>query len=315
MSRRRLAAVVAVGSSSALAACNVFFSLEDYAGPAEAACSSCAAERCRCTPQAPAGFDHARLFVAAKASDLCPSGTVAGVAMGQGAKDTGCACECVGPASGSTCALAIYPKKGCTGAPAQLITSSSCTPLTGSGELSTAVVPAAGATCTAQAAPRSPAFAVRVLACLDQLPGDAGCASGEVCAAAAGAPFDPSPCLVAKPGAGGSCPDNYSHKYVFATGFEDQRSCDDSACSCSPPTCPDTQVTLCQDAACQANCGLSAQSFTNCKDFSGLTHGRVDVAGKTSGTCEPTGEAKASGTVSPTGTSVVCCRALLAQGS
>ncbi|MCC6666527.1 MAG: hypothetical protein IT375_22435 [Polyangiaceae bacterium] len=314
MSRRLPRAVAVLGLSGTLAACNVFFALDDYAGPSDAACSSCAAEQCQCTPTAPAGFDHARLFVAAKVSDLCPSGTLAGVAMGQGAKDTGCACECVSPPSGAACALAVFTGKGCQGTPAQSIASSSCTALTGSGELSAAVVPAAGAACPAQAAPRQAAFGVYVLACLDPVPGAAGCAAGSVCAAAAPAPFDPSPCLVAQPGASPACPQAYSHEYVFATGFDDQRLCDGSACACSPQTCPDTQVTLCQDAACQSNCGLKSQSFTNCKDFAGLTHARVDFAGKTQGTCQPSGEAKASGALGATGTLTVCCRNELAQG-
>lgn len=299
-------------ASGALGACNVFFSLDDYAAPELASCSSCAAARCQCAPKAPAGFDHARLRLAAKTADVCPAGTVAGVAMGQGAKDDGCACGCDSPAPGAACGLAIFAGKGCQGSPAESITGQSCTALaSSSGDKSEAVLPAAGAICPAQAEPRPPEFTKRVLACLDQLPDAAGCDERTTCTAALDPPFDPSPCIVAKPGASAACPDSYSHQYTFATGFDDQRNCDGSACACSPPECPDTTVTLCQDAACQNACGLSAQSFTNCKDFAGLTHGRVDFDGKTKGACAPSGEATSSGSLTPKGSVVVCCRGAL----
>lgn len=311
MTPRPSRAVLVVAASLALSACNLAFSLDDYAAPALEPCSTCAAERCQCAPKAPTGFDHARLRVAPKAGEVCPSGTVAGVAMGKGVEDTGCACGCDSPAPGAACGLAVFAGKGCQGAPSSLLTASSCTALGVSGDSSVAVLPAAGASCPAKALANAPEFEVRVLACLDQLPSESGCDERTTCAAAADAPFDPSPCIVAKPGAKVECPDSYSHEYSFATGFDDQRSCSASGCACSPQECPDTKVTLCQDAACQSSCGLSAQSFGNCKDFAGLTHGRVDFDGKTAGSCTPSGSSAASGSLTTTGSLVVCCRSAL----
>lgn len=306
MSRR---AALVLGLSSALGACNVFYSLDDYAAPSLASCSSCAAERCQCAPKAPAGFDHARLLVPAKASSLCPSGTVAGVAMGQGASDTGCACSCASPAPGGACALAVYTGKGCKGSPVKTLADATCASVGASSDpLSAAIVPAAGA-CTPSAERVEPSFDVPVLACLDQLPGTTGCDDRTTCTAAADAPFDPSPCIVAKAGASVDCPDSYSHRYVFATGFDDQRTCDGSQCACSPQKCPDTKVSLCQDSICSLSC--NAWTGGGCKDFGGLTHGRVDFDGKTEGECTPSGSATASGSLTATGSVVVCCRGTL----
>jgi hypothetical protein len=315
MTRPTLRAALISAFSGLLAACNLLFSLDDYAAPELASCSTCAAERCACAPKAPSGFDYARLRVPAGVDDLCPAGTVAGVAMGQGAKDTGCDCQCDGPAPGAPCALAIYSGKGCQGAPTTTLTSSTCTDIGVTGDSSAAVIPAATTGCQAKAAVHPPDFAVRVLACLDQAPSQGGCDDRTTCAAALEPPFDPSPCIVAQPGEKASCPESYSHKYLFVTTLDDQRSCDASGCTCSPQQCPTTTVTLCQDPACQTNCGLTAESFTNCKDFAGLTHGRVDVDGTTQGTCQPGGQATSSGSVTASGSVVVCCRSALPKAS
>lgn len=311
----RLRLGVVFAASATLGACNLLFSLDDWAGPSLEPCSPCTTARCQCAPEAPPGFDYVRLRVPAKPEDLCPAGTVKGADMGQGARDTGCACECDSPSPGAPCALAIFAGKSCQGAPAQSISSKSCTALTVSGDSSAAVVPAADATCPALASPRPPDFDVRVLACIDQLPGEAGCAGGTICTAALDAPFDPSPCIMAKPGASVTCPESYSHKYVFDTTFDDQRTCDASDCACSPQECPDTTVSLCQDSACATSCGLSAQSFTNCKDFGGLTYGKVVFDGTTEGQCMPSGTSAASGTLTALGSVVVCCRDTLPKGS
>jgi len=309
--KRRVTALGVLGSAL-VSACNVFFSLEDYAAPELSSCSTCAAERCQCVPKAPAGFDHARLRTTASAEDLCPSGTVAGVAMGQGERNTGCECACDSPASGAACGLAIFAGAGCGGSAAKLV-GAACTPFGTTGEASALVVPAAGASCPSLALPRPPEFEVAVLACLDQLPGEGGCDDRTTCSASAGAPFDPSACIVAKPGAPATCPDSYSHRYVFRTGFDDQRSCDATACKCAPQQCPDTKVSLCKDAAC-TDCPKSAEVLAGCTGFGGLVAGRVDVDGKTQGQCSPSGSATVAGTLTATGALVVCCRRALGSG-
>lgn len=310
MSRFSLRTASIFAASAALGACNLLFSLDDYAAPALDSCSTCAATRCQCAPDAPAGFDYVRLRIQPKASDVCPQGTVAGVKMGQDAKDTGCACECQSPSPGAPCALAIFAGNGCQGDPEQTISSKSCTALTVSGSSSAAVRPAAG-TCAASAAPREPDFQTRVLACIDQKPGGSGCDDRTTCTAALDAPFDPSPCIMGKPGAPVDCPASYSHKYVFDTSFDDQRTCDASACDCGPQQCPDTKVALCQDSACQVNC----QSFVDCVNFGGLSHGRVVFDGTTEGQCTPSGTAPVSGSLTALGPLVVCCRDTLPKGS
>lgn len=315
MTHRRLRVLLALGVSSTLAACTLVFSLDDYAAPTLAVCSSCAANRCQCAPNAPTGFDYARLRVPAKTEDVCPSGTVAGVAMGQGVEDDGCECACDSPAAGAACSLAIFAGKGCKGSPVQSIALGACTALGTSGDSSAAVLPAAGKACPVHATLRPPAFTVPVLVCLDPLPGDSGCDERTTCTAAPGPPFEATACIIAKPGAAVSCPDSYSHKYLFATEFDDQRSCDSSACACSPQECPDTTVSLCQDPACQASCGVSGQNFLNCKDFAGLTHGQVVSDGKTVGKCEASGEATSSGSVATSGLVTVCCRNALPKGT
>lgn len=293
-----------------LSACNVLFSLDDYAAPELSTCSSCAAARCLCAPNAPVGFEHARLRVAVGSDELCPQGTVIGVAMGQAARDTGCACKCDGPVPGAACALAVFSNDSCSGAPDQTITAAdSCVAFSSTPPVWVAVRPAAGSTCTATADARAPDFDVRVLACLDQLPGSSECDARTTCTAALDPPFDPSPCIVAKPGAQVACPDSYSHKYVFATGFDDQRSCDASGCACTPPICPSTTVSLCSDVSCaDAGCPEGPQAFSNCRYAFGPTHGKVVVDGKTQGECEPTGEAGSDGALTATGSLVVCCR-------
>jgi len=315
MTRRRLCALFVIALSSAGSACNVLFSLDDYTAPTLGSCSSCAADECQCAPKAPAGFDHARLRVA-KPSDLCPQGTIAGVAMGQGTRDTGCTCGCDSPTS-VPCGLSVFTSPDCTGAPAQTITAGLCTAFTDSGSASAAVRPVGAAACAVQAKLALPDFDVRVLACLDQLPSSEGCDERTTCTARLDAPFDPSPCIVAKPGAQVSCPDSYSHKYVFATGFDDQRTCDASGCACSSQKCAGTTVTVCADALCQdtPKCARKAEGLTGCLGFTGLTHGTLDNAGSTDGQCAPSGDAASVGTLTASGSVIVCCRDTLAKGT
>lgn len=310
----RSRAAVCLALPAVLGACNLLFSMDDYAGPSHASCKSCAAESCQCVAKAPAGLAYARLHVNATIADLCPIGMLAGVWMGQGARDTGCNCGCDSPASGAPCALAIYSGKGCVGLPSQTIGSSSCTAL-GVTTGSAAVIPAPGTSCSVVAKVNDPDFGVRVRACLDESPVQSGCDSATICAAAPGSPFDDSPCIAGKPGQDVSCPSDYSHRYVFATGFVDQRKCDPAGCSCAAQECPTTKVTLCQDTACSSNCLLSATPFTNCKDFGGGTHGRVDSDGKTEGLCTPSGQSATltNTKVTATGSLVVCCRNTLQE--
>ena len=309
MKRRVLAVVALLGS-----ACNVLFSLDGYAGDQTlASCSSCKAERCQCAPKAPADFDYVRLHFPSSAGDGCPSGTTAALALGQGARDTGCACSCKSPAPGGACGLAIFAGKGCSGMPSQMLTGAACTAISVTGEASAATLLAAGTPCEVTADLVAPEFATPILACIDATPGS-DCDSKSICTAAPDAPFDAAACVLAKTDGDTSCPAAYGHKYKLSTGRDDQRSCGASGCGCDPQKCPSTLISLCDSADC-SSCPKANQPINGCADFGGLSHALVNSAGTTQGGCQPQGSATSIGIVKPTGTRVVCCRDALASAS
>jgi hypothetical protein len=302
------------------AGCNVVFSLDDYAGAGAKSCSHCAGSRCACEPVPPDAFDFARLARAPVFGQTCPDGMVAGQALGSGQRDTGCACRCDSPATGTPCGLVAYGQIACGGDPQATIQSSSgCAPLPSAGQPSARVMAPSGS-CAPSAERNPPEFDVPFLACLDQKPAsDPACDSGSLCTTSAQGPFDPAACVMAKSELESTCPSGYPHGYTFATGFDDLRSCDDTSCSCKPQVCSGSEVSLCLDSAC-GNCPKKAgepdggQPLTGCFDFGGLTHAKVDVPGVTTGACQPTGQSTSSGTLSASGTLLVCCRNALGKG-
>jgi hypothetical protein len=207
----------------------------------------------------------------------------------------------------------LFTGSGCSGTPAQSIGPGGCTPVTVTGAASAATLLSAGVPCTASAERQPARFGVPVLACLDASPGS-GCGSDSTCTAALDAPFDPAACIVATATTATSCPAGYPHKYLFATGLSDSRTCDPSGCGCNPQKCPDTKVSLCQDAACQT-CLKTAEAINTCASFGGLPFARLDNAGTTDGACQPNGQAVSSGSVDPTGSLMVCCHQTFAGGS
>ncbi len=314
MTRFRHLAAMTLAIAASATACSVLFSLDDYAGPGQLApCGSCGADHCQCAPTAPSGFEYARLLAPASPQDGCPTGTVAGQAMGQGALDPGCSCKCGNPPPGGECALKLFAGSGCTGTPAQSIGPGACVAVTVSGAASAATLLSAGTPCTVSAEREPAQFGVPISACLDSSPGG-DCGSESVCTAALEAPFDPAACIVATASAATSCPAGYPHKYVFATGIADSRTCDPAGCGCKPQKCPDAKVSLCQDAACQT-CLKTAEPISTCANFGGLPFARLDNAGTTEGACQPEGQAITSGSVKATGSAMVCCHQTLAASA
>lgn len=299
-------------ASAGIAGCNLVFSLDGYAGTSRGNCSHCAGTHCECAPKPPDNFDYARLLRAPKAGTLCPPGMALGQAIGSGQRDTGCACTCQSPAPGSECGLAVFSAQACAGPIATtIVASSGCVALPTAADRSARMMVASGS-CTADAKANTPEFEVPFLACLDTKPAsDGACDSGSLCTTSAGSPFETAACVMAKSEVVSSCPPEYPHGYKFSTGLDDSRTCDKASCACKPQPCTsDAKAFLCLDSAC-GNCKGSTSS--TCVDFGGLSYGKVDVAGTTTGSCEPTGtSALLSGTLTATGALLVCCDDVIA---
>lgn len=305
---RRLFLVAVVTLSAS--ACNWVLSLDEYAGSAgNVPCSACSASRCECVRTPPSGMRAARVLIPASPSALCPSGFSQSVVIGKGASNTGCECACQSPPVGAACGIAEHDQQKCVGtAVLSPALAGGCVKL-GASAASASAQRVSGGGCTPTAVPSEP-FVTRALACIDDSPaGDSACGDGEVCAAAADTPFASTPCVITEAGATTSCPTGYGHKYTFESDLKDQRSCDTTACSCSPQPCEGATVNLYSDDACKncQNCQTGPVSTSNCVSFGNIASLMVLTTGKTTGECASKGTSVSSGSVSADGERTLCC--------
>jgi hypothetical protein len=283
------------------------------------AAPTCADATHACVEEAPSGWvGPFALYAGPGAAPPCANAYPDAVGDYHGELDEGtptCDCAC-DPATGISCtgsAQICYPGSGvqacitiCQGTKTNL-PPNQCVSVPTSASTNISIsepTPTQIGSCTPNATKSipTPTWGVNARACGGAAMPPTGCASGEVCAPIAAAPYD-TLCVVASGDV--DCPDAfYAKKNTFYDSFTDTRDC--SACTCGTASSKCGGKVSFTHPGCGGGSLLDEQKNAGYCGSYGTGFDSATYYPSPSGTCPPSG-GELTGMVTPNGATTVCC--------